>query len=70
MLDEILFMQMRLFRIYRDQAGISAQACNALFEAHGIWKFIADCYDYLHLEGDEAVLEDIRTKLAAEGSAS
>lgn len=68
MLDEILFMQMRLFRMYRDRAGISAHACNALFEKFGIWNFIADCYDYLHLEGDDAILADIESMLARGGA--
>lgn len=70
MLDEVLFMQMRLFRMYRERAGLSARACNALFERRGIWDFIASCYDYLHLEGDDAVLADIEAKLAYEGAAS
>lgn len=68
MLDEMLFMQMRLFRMYRERAGISARACNALFEKFGIWDFIADCYDYLHLEGDEAILGDIDARLRREGA--
>lgn len=70
MLDEILFMQMRLFRMYREQTGLSAQACNMLFEQQGIWNFIANCYDYLHLEGDEAILADIKVKLASQGAAA
>ncbi len=70
MLDEVLFMQMRLFRMYREQAGLSARACNRLFEDQGIWDFIADCYDYLHLEGDDAILADIEAKLANQGAAA
>lgn len=70
MLDEVLFMQMRLFRMYREHAGLSPKACNALFQEQGIWDFIADCYDYLHLEGDDAVLLDIEAKLANRGAAA
>lgn len=70
MLDEVLFMQMRLFRLYRTKAGLSARACNRLFEEQGIWDFIANCYDYLHLEGDDAILADIEAKLANQGVAA
>ncbi|WP_080797533.1 DUF3791 domain-containing protein [Arabiibacter massiliensis] len=67
MLDEVLFMEARLFRMFREQTGLSPKDSNRLFEEQGIWRFIEECYDALHLESDEAALQDIRTKLAAQG---
>ncbi|WP_172136030.1 DUF3791 domain-containing protein [Adlercreutzia sp. ZJ473] len=69
MLDEVLFMQARLFRMFREQCQLSPSQANEIFEQQGIWRFIEECYDYLHLEGDEAVLSDIFRKLSAQGVA-
>lgn len=70
MVDEVLFMQIRLFRMYREQTGLSPHTCNELFKEQGIWDFIANCYDYLHLESDEAALADIEAKLSNQGAAA
>lgn len=66
-LDEILFMETRLFRMFREQCQLTPAQANELFERQGIWHFIEECYDYLHLESDEAALSDIFCKLAAQG---
>lgn len=56
--------------MYREQTGLSPHACNELFKEQGIWDFIANCYDYLHLESDEAALADIEVKLSNQGAAA
>ncbi len=63
MLDEVLYMQIRLFRMYRECTGLSSIAANQAFEAGGVWEFISSCYDILHLSGDEAALEDVFARL-------
>lgn len=69
MLDEALFMEARLFRMFRESRGLSAREANHVFESQGIWTFLENCYDALHLEGDEAILNDIDRKLANQGTA-
>ncbi len=68
MLDETLFMEARLFRLFRDRMNLSAKEANRIFESYGIWLFIENCYDSLHLEGDDAAFEEIKTKLTREGA--
>lgn len=69
MLDEVLFMQARLFRMFRESKGLSAEEANRVFDSQGIWAFLESCYDALHLEGDEAILSDIDRKLANQEAA-
>lgn len=69
MIDEIIFMQVRLFRMFREHTGLSSFEANKIFNEQGIWTFIEECYDYLHLQGDEANLADIFAKIKAQGVA-
>ena len=59
MIDEVLFMEMRLFSEYCKRKRISAKMANRIFNRCGIWEYIESCYDSLHTGGDELVLEDI-----------
>lgn len=63
MLDEVLYMQVRLFRMFQKSAGLSAREANRAFDEGGVWDFIASCYDSLHLSGDEAALDDVLARL-------
>lgn len=69
MLDEVLFMEARLFRMFRESRGLSAEEANRVFENQGIWAFLESCYDALHFEGDEVILNDIERKLANQEAA-
>ncbi|MDO4797711.1 MAG: DUF3791 domain-containing protein [Coriobacteriales bacterium] len=63
MLDEVLYMQVRLFRLFRERTGLSSVASNEIFNRGGIWDFVTSCYDYLHLGSDEAALDDVLERL-------
>ncbi|MBR3317977.1 MAG: DUF3791 domain-containing protein [Atopobiaceae bacterium] len=63
MLDEVLYMQVRLFRMFREHTGLSSVASNEVFNKGGVWDFIASCYDYLHLGSDGAALDDVLARL-------
>lgn len=63
MLDEVLYMQVRLFRMFQERTGLTSHAANRVFTDGGVWDFIASCYDILHLSGDEAGLEDVFARL-------
>lgn len=60
-------MEARLFRMFREQTGLSPVQANRLFESQGVWEFIEDCYESLHLSSDEAALSDINRMLAFRG---
>lgn len=59
MLNEVLFMEIRLFRLFLGRTGLSPVQANRLFKEQRIWSYIEDCYDSLHLQGDETILEEI-----------
>lgn len=64
---EILFMQVRLLRLASEEWNLSIQKTSELFDKNNILKFIEDCYDVFHMEGDRAVLEEIRLVLLNKG---
>lgn len=68
MLDEVLFMQVRLFRLFRERTGLSSASANEMWEANDIWGFVSRCYDSLHLGGDELALDDVFAKLRHQGA--
>ena len=43
----------------RDKLFEIAQKADLLFKDYGIWSYIENCYDSLHLEGDENIYQDI-----------
>ena len=59
MINEVLYMQNRLFRMFCEQTGINAADADKLFNELSIWSYIEDCYDVLHLGGDQQALDDI-----------
>lgn len=68
MLDEVLFMEARVFADYLNKFKIRPKDANRIFEKFGIWKYIEDCYDTLHMNGDEYVLNDIEYILEKRGA--
>ena len=67
-INEVLFMEMRLFRQFRERFGQSASKTNELWNAYGIWNYIEDCYNTLHVSGDEYILSDITEILRSKGA--
>ena len=68
MIDEVLFMETRVFRAFCERMKLSAKDANELFRSFQIWDFIESCYDSLHLNGDECVLDDIQKILVNKGA--
>ena len=64
---EIVFMQVRLLRLASEEWHLSIRQVNELFAQYNILKFIEDCYYEFHMEGDYAVLEEIRVLLKNKG---
>lgn len=65
--SEIIFMQVRLLRLASEEWNISIQRVNELFDQYRILKFIEDCYGVFHMEGDYAVLDEIKTLMRNKG---
>ena len=68
MLDEILFFQTRIFRMFCMEAKISPVEGDELFSKYGIWDYLKDAYDVLHLNGDEYALNEVMEILKAKGA--
>lgn len=64
---EIIFMQTRLLRLASEEWHTTIQKVNVLFDQYGILKFIEDCYDVFHMEGDDAVFNEIKAVLKNRG---
>ena len=70
MIDEVLYMQVRIFRMFCERTSIDPQVANRLFLQAGVWRYIAECFDILHLGGDELVYEDVLRMLRRQGAAA
>ena len=57
--DEILDMQVRIFRKFQARHHTTSKAAFEIFDRFDILGFIAECYELLHVSGDECVLDDI-----------
>lgn len=69
MLDEVLFMEARLFRMFWQEHGLTPRQALEIFEGHNVWGFIENCYDSLHTNSDAYALADINQLLANQGVA-
>jgi hypothetical protein len=67
MIDEVLYMEARLFSAFRQKYDISPIQANRLFEDYHIWDYIEECYGALHTSGDEYILDDIASMLEGQG---
>ena len=68
MLNEVLFMEARLFAEYLKKYNKKPREANQRLEKYGIWKYIEECYDILHMNGDEYILNDIEYILLRKGA--
>ncbi len=64
---EIQEMKCFVFRMAQQRWNISPQKCADLFDQFGVYDFIRECYDILHLNGYECVVNDIEAMMAVEG---
>lgn len=67
MLNELIFFEARIFRMFCEKLQVSPVNANKLFEKYGIWKYIEDTYDMLKLNGDECAVNDIWEILKVKG---
>lgn len=69
MINEVLYMESRLLQQFCYKYKVTALKANRLFKDCGIWHYIEDCYETLHMSGDESILNDISRIILAKGVA-
>jgi len=67
MINEIIYMEVRLLQQFCMKYNISSVKANRIFKECDIWNYIEECYDTLHLSGDEYILNDIDQIISARG---
>ena len=61
--NEMILLQVRLFRLAMESWKKSQQEVALLFRKNGVYKYISDMYEELHVQGDEANLREIEAFL-------
>ena len=64
---DIADMQCWVFRMAQTKWNMPAKTCSELFKRYNLFDFIADCYDILHLNSYQCVVNDIETLLKNRG---
>lgn len=67
MLNELIFFEVRIFRMFCEKLQVSSADTNKLFATYGVWKYIEDTYDMLRLSSDECAVKDILVMLKVNG---
>ena len=67
MLNELIFFEVRIFRMFYEKLQVSSADTNKLFGTYGVWKYIEDTYDMLSLSSDECAVKDILVMLKVNG---
>ena len=68
LLDEVLYMEIRIFSAFIERFRMKASDVYYLFEKNGIWEYIESGYDVFHMNGDECVLNDVQQILIKSGA--
>ena len=64
---QILYMIARLLRLAVDRWSMSRQQVNELFARYGVYGYVQELWGLFHVQGDEAVLNDITSYLESRG---
>ena len=60
-------MSCLVFRLSQKRWNISSDECAMLFKKYGLFAYIEECYDILHLSGYESVVSDLEDILKTNG---
>lgn len=67
--QQILFMQIRILRMMAEKYSLSLKKAAELFGQYNVLPFIRESFDIFHVEGDEAVFEEVKSYLKSKGAA-
>lgn len=65
--QQILYMQTRMIRHASEKWNRPIEMISGLFETYGVLQYIEECFEVFHVEGDEAILEDVTEYLENKG---
>ena len=65
--DDLFLIQIRLFRLFQSKWNLDEQKCSELFNKYKIYDYIETCYEFFHVQGDDANLADIEQYLENNG---
>ncbi len=68
MINEVLYMEARIFSEFCRRKKIPAKEANRVFNMCHIWDYIESCYSTLHMNGDDSVLDDVDMILSRRGA--
>ena len=67
--QQILFMQIRIIRMMSEKYSLSLKQAAELFGQYNVLPFIREGFGNFHVEGDEAVFEEVKSYLKSKGAA-
>ena len=67
--QQILFMQIRILRMMAEKYSLSLKKAAELFGQYNVLPFIRESFGIFHVEGDEAVFEEVKSYLTSKGAA-
>lgn len=66
--QQIIYMQARLMRLASEEWKKPIELITELFANYGVLQYVEDCFGIFHVEGDEAILDDIAIYLKSKGA--
>jgi len=66
--DDLFLIQIRLFRLAQQKWNFDEEECLEIFNKYNIFDYIETCYDFFHIQGDDANLSDIESYLKNNGA--
>lgn len=65
--NDILHMQVRIFRLACKKWNKTGKECAEIFDSNKVDDYISEAYEFFHVQGDEADLDDIEYYLRGRG---
>ena len=66
--QQILFMQIRILRMMAEKYSLSLKQVADIFGQYDVLTFIREGFGIFHVEGDEAVFEEVKAYLQSKGA--
>ena len=57
--EDIFLLQVRLYRLAQLKWNDDSRRCSEIFNKYKIYDYIETCYEFFHVQGDEANFDDI-----------
>lgn len=66
--QQIIYMQARIIRLASEKWGMSIKMIAELFSKFDVLRYIENCFGIFHVEGDDAIFEDVKMYLKNKGA--